>query len=143
MKRNPHLGSQIVIHGPRQRHIGCPCLQLLQLCRRTKLKPYFPSCPPTILEIIQSTIINDIPIIQHNDARAQRFNILQIMGCQQNSGPVFTVHVLQKLANFGLHHNIKSNGRLVQKNNGRIVQQSSYQLTTHPLSKAKLAYRAT
>ncbi|MNJ57706.1 hypothetical protein D3C77_533070 [compost metagenome] len=96
---------------------------------------------PALLQLLQAAVVNDPPVIQHDDAGAEGLDILQIMRRQQNRRAMLAVHIFQEVANFRLHHDIEPDRRLVEEQDRRIMQQRGDQLAAHALTQAELAHR--
>ncbi|MNJ74782.1 hypothetical protein D3C77_717700 [compost metagenome] len=54
---------------------------------------------------------------------------------------MLTVHILQEVANFRFHNDIKPNGRLIEEQNRRVMKQRGDQFTAHTLAQTELAHR--
>ncbi|MNV70869.1 hypothetical protein D3C71_1638530 [compost metagenome] len=70
---------------------------------------------PALLKLIQAAVVDNPPVIEHDDAGTERFDILQVMRRQQDRCSVLAVHVLQEGANLRFDHDVETDRRLVQE----------------------------
>lgn len=81
-------------------------------------------------------------MIDHDQPRADGFDVLQIMGGEDDGDAALAVDLGEKTPHGILGDHIKSDGRLVQKEDLGVVQQRHHDLGAHALTEAELANRA-
>ncbi len=63
-------------------------------------------------------------MVDDHHARRQRFDVLHVVGGQQDGGALFAVEFAQECAQAGLGHHVDADGGFVEEQHRRIVQQA-------------------
>ena len=80
-------------------------------------------------------------VVDHDHPVAQRLDVLQVVGGQQQGRAALGVEGAQELAQPALADHVETDGRLVEVEDLGVVQQRRGDVAAHPLTQAELADR--
>jgi len=89
----------------------------------------------------QVAVVDEVALVDDDDARAQRGDVLHVVRRQQHRGLVALVVRADELADGDLHRHVEPDGRLVEEQRGRAMQQRGGQLALHALAERELPGR--
>ena len=80
-------------------------------------------------------------VVDHDHPVAQRLDVLQVVGREDEGGAALVVERAEELAQATLAHHVQADRRLVEVEHLGIVQQRRGDVAPHPLAEAELAHR--
>src|SRR5580704_2394285 len=93
-----------------------------------------------LLQVRQMAVVQHLAVVNNHDAAAKLFDIVEVVGSEQNRGAEFAIDGAQKMADVIFRHHVESDSRLVQKQQRGIVQQRSSQVAAHAFAERELAH---
>ena len=102
-----------------------------------------PGCGSTALpvQVGQVAVEDGGAVVDHDHPAAQRLDVLQVVGGQQQRGAALGVEGAQELPQPALAHHVEPDRRLVEVEDLGVVQQRRRDVAAHPLAEAELAHR--
>jgi 2-polyprenyl-6-methoxyphenol hydroxylase-like FAD-dependent oxidoreductase len=98
-------------------------------------RPFVPVAPDQRLD---AAVVDDMPVVDDEHARAEPFDVREVMGREQDGDPTLAVHRREELAHAGLGDDVEPDRGLVQEEDLRVVQHRRGQLAAHSLSEGQL-----
>ena len=93
------------------------------------------------VQLVERAVEDGGAVVDHDHPAAQRLDVLQVVGGQQERGAALLVERAEELAQPALAHDVQPDRGLVEVEDLRVVQQRGRDVAAHPLAEAELADR--
>ena len=97
--------------------------------------------PALAVQVAQRPVEDRGPVVDHDHPAAERLDVLQVVGGEQQRGAAFGVEAAQELAQPPLADHVEPDRGLVQVEDLGVVEERSGDVAAHPLAEAQLADR--
>ena len=89
----------------------------------------------------EGPVVDRGAVVDDDHPPAQRLDVLEVVGGEQQGGAALGVEGAQELAQPALAHHVEADGGLVEVEDLRVVQQRGRDVAAHPLAEAELPHR--
>ena len=97
--------------------------------------------PALLVQPGQRPVVHRRAVVDDDHPPAERLDVLEVVGGEQQRGPALGVEGAQELAEPALAHHVEADGGLVEVEDLRVVQERGGDVAAHPLAEAELPDR--